>query len=41
MILGIVLLVVLFAVGLAIVIARQGTGGEEEKEGESKENKVQ
>ena len=35
MILGIVLLVGLFAVGLAIVIARQG------KEGESKENKPQ
>ncbi len=30
MILGIVLLVVLFAVGLAIVIARQDTGGEDE-----------
>ncbi len=40
MILGAVLLLVLFAVGLAIVISREGTG-EEEKKAENKENKPQ
>ena len=38
MIIGVV--VVAFAIGLAIVISRDGAGGEK-KEGESKENKVQ
>ncbi|GEM_PF-3321114 len=33
--------VVAFAIGLAIVVARNGTGGEDEKKGESKENKPQ
>ena len=37
MILGIVFLVVLFAVGLAIVISRDGAG----KKGEGQENKPQ